>query len=110
MQVKGPRPSPETGEAGRKGTRSTPRQEETPCPDEVYCPGTGDRRDERSGKEHGARWTERPYGSFVRTIPIPCEVEADRVEASFRRGVLTVALPKTAEARCRTRRIEVRAG
>jgi HSP20 family protein len=70
----------------------------------------GEKRDERSGKEHGARWTERRCGSLVRTIPIPCEVEGDRVEACFRRGVLTVTLPKTAEARRRTRHIEVRAG
>jgi HSP20 family protein len=70
----------------------------------------GEKREERSGKEGGERWTECRYGSFVRAIPLPCEVEEDRVEASFKRGVLTVTLPKTAESRRANRRIEVRAG
>lgn len=37
------------------------------------------------------------YGSFERTIPLPCAVLADRAGAKFRNGVLTVTLPKAEE-------------
>jgi len=70
----------------------------------------GEKREERTEKTRGERWTERRFGAFVRAIPLPCEVDRERVEASFRRGVLHVDLPKTAEARREGRRIEVRAG
>jgi HSP20 family protein len=51
---------------------------------------------------------ERRYGRFSRSILLPCEVESDRADAEFRDGVLTVRLPKVAQAR--TRRIEIRGG
>ena len=41
---------------------------------------------------------ERAYGSFQRSIVLPCEVDADGTEATMVRGVLTVKLPKTGEA------------
>ncbi len=41
---------------------------------------------------------ERSYGSFRRSIPLPCKVDGDRIEASFKKGVLTVVLPKVIEA------------
>lgn len=50
---------------------------------------------------------ERGFGSFARTLELPSHVDADKVEAQFKCGVLTVVLPKAAEAR--PRRIEVRA-
>jgi HSP20 family protein len=51
--------------------------------------------------------TERSYGSFQRSIPLPCNVDTGKVEAIFDNGVLTITLPKTDETRCR-KRIEVR--
>jgi len=43
------------------------------------------------------RW-ERSFGSFERSFQIPDDVDADKIEASFAKGVLTIKLPKTAEA------------
>ncbi|MGH7161954.1 MAG: Hsp20/alpha crystallin family protein [Planctomycetota bacterium] len=65
-----------------------------------------ERQEERERK--GASWlrTERRYGLLHRTIPLPCAVRADKVEAVADNGVLTVTLPKAEEAK--TRRIEVR--
>jgi HSP20 family protein len=50
--------------------------------------------DEREDKDR--RWTrvERRCGSFQRTLPLPAEVLAAKAKATFKRGVLTVTLPK----------------
>jgi HSP20 family protein len=44
---------------------------------------------------------ERPEGSFNRTVTLPTEVDAGRVEAKYAEGVLTVTLPKAEEAKPR---------
>ena len=59
----------------------------------------GERRDETEHHGRDVHWREQSYGSFQRRIPLPCNVEPDQVEASFKRGVLTVRLPKSEAAR-----------
>lgn len=49
---------------------------------------------------------ERSYGSFSRSLALPPNVESDKIEATFRDGVLTLTLPKTEAAK--PRKIEVR--
>ena len=56
----------------------------------------GEKKSEREDKDRG--YSERWYGRFERRIALPSEVEDDKAEASFRDGVLTVTLPKSAEA------------
>ncbi|WP_096895521.1 Hsp20/alpha crystallin family protein [Candidatus Scalindua japonica] len=51
---------------------------------------------------------ERSYGSFYRSLQIPCEVEQDAVKASFKKGVLKITLPKSAKAQENVRKIEVK--
>jgi HSP20 family protein len=51
---------------------------------------------------------ERPYGKFNRTLTINVPVEADKVEASFENGVLTVTLPKAEAARPKTIKVEAK--
>jgi HSP20 family protein len=46
----------------------------------------------------GVRQSERSYGFFRRAIPLPADVDKDKVQASFKNGVLTVMLPKSKEA------------
>lgn len=70
---------------------------------------SGEKRSEREEEKGGRRYAERSFGRFERTIPFPAEVDADRVDAVFRNGVLTVTLPKNEKAQDKTRRIEVRA-
>jgi len=55
----------------------------------------GEKRSETKGGEKGAQWVERRYGSFRRAIPLPTDVDADKVKASFKSGVLTVVAPRT---------------
>jgi len=69
----------------------------------------GEKKSEIEDKERA--FSERTYGRFERRIPLAWEVEEDKIEASFKNGVLTVTLPKSAESRPEVRRIAVnRAG
>ncbi len=49
---------------------------------------------------------ERPYGTFNRSVQLNIPVNADRAEASFDQGILTLQIPKQEEAKPRTIRIE----
>ena len=72
----------------------------------------GEKRHEAEEKkdEEGRQYhrVERSYGMFQRTIALPCEVNRDQVQASFKDGVLTVTMPKPAEAQKQARKIEVK--
>ncbi|MNQ46835.1 Spore protein SP21 [compost metagenome] len=70
----------------------------------------GERRDAHSESAEGRCYTERAYGRFERRIPLDHEVEADKVQARLKNGVLDIEIPKSQQARSRTRRIEVKAG
>jgi len=67
----------------------------------------GEKNKEKEIQEKGYYRLERSYGSFQRNLSLPCEVESDKVNASFKNGVLTVRLPKSAAAREKTRKIPV---
>ena len=53
--------------------------------------------------------SERRYGSFHRTIPLPAGADAEQISAELSNGVLTVTIPKTAAAKAAERKIEVKA-
>jgi len=61
----------------------------------------GEKRSERSGETEGRAWSERTYGEFRRVVELPAEVDAEKTSASFKNGVLSVTLPKTAAAKVR---------
>ncbi|SDN35083.1 HSP20 family protein [Methylobacterium phyllostachyos] len=65
----------------------------------------GEKRAETTDKERG--YTERSYGRFERSIALPFTVQEDKAEATFRNGVLTVTLPRAADAPERRRRIAI---
>lgn len=71
---------------------------------------SGEKRQEHREEDRGRSYTERTYGRFQRAIPLEGEVDADKVEADFRNGVLKVTLPKNPKTAEKTRRIEVRSG
>ena len=70
----------------------------------------GEKKQESEEKGKGYQRLERRYGSFHRIIPLTCEVDREKVEAEYENGVLTVKLPKTAEAVNPSKRIEVKSG
>jgi HSP20 family protein len=59
----------------------------------------GEKRGERGARDAG--WFERSYGGFQRAIRLPVEVDADAATASFKDGVLRIALPRAREAEVR---------
>jgi HSP20 family protein len=68
----------------------------------------GEKKEEKEEKGKDYYRMERSYGSFTRSIPLPVEVNTDKVEATFNKGVLCVTLPKTATAIEKTKKIAVR--
>jgi HSP20 family protein len=59
----------------------------------------GEKKTETEVKEEDYYRCERSYGSFYRSIPLPSNVDANKIEASFEDGVLEVALPKSAKVK-----------
>lgn len=70
---------------------------------------SGEKRDEREEKEKSYHFSERRYGSFRRSFALPQGVERDKVEATFKNGVLSLTLPKTPDAMQQQKKIEVKA-
>jgi HSP20 family protein len=69
----------------------------------------GEKKTEHQEKGKRAHWVERSYGTFQRAIPLPIEaVDQDTINASFKKGVLTVTLPKTADVKRQARKIDVK--
>jgi len=66
----------------------------------------GERRQEREENEGGFYRSERSYGSFYRSIPLPEGVSDEDVKASFRDGVLEITMPVSKREQ-RHRRIEI---
>ncbi len=56
--------------------------------------------------EHVYR-SERRYGSFSRSIPLPTEVKSDKAKAEYKDGVLSITIPKKEPGRLNGRRIQI---
>jgi HSP20 family protein len=61
----------------------------------------GERKFEKEEKEENFHRIERRYGSFVRTFKLPNTVDAEKVEASYEKGILKITMAKRAEAKPR---------
>ncbi|MDZ7828549.1 MAG: Hsp20/alpha crystallin family protein [Halofilum sp. (in: g-proteobacteria)] len=68
---------------------------------------SGERSDEREDKRKGYYLCERSYGSVQRSFRVPESVDPKKIKAEFKDGVLTLAMPRSEEARKKTRQIEV---
>lgn len=69
----------------------------------------GDKKFERDEKTETMHLVERSYGSFSRSIAVPAEIDADRIEAQFSKGVLTIHLPKQQKAVEKAKKIAIKA-
>ena len=68
----------------------------------------GEKSEEKEDKRKDYYLSERRYGSFQRSFQLPEGVDADKIDAHFTKGVLTVKLPKTAEAKKAEKTIAVK--
>jgi len=66
----------------------------------------GEKQLERKNEKEHFHFVERSFGSFRRVVQLPSPVDADRVQAKFENGVLSVILPRSAH-QDRSRRIQV---
>ena len=69
----------------------------------------GEKQEEKEEKKKDYYMRERSFGSFERRFELPEGVDADKIEASFKKGVLTLTLPKKPEAQKPAKKIEVKA-
>ena len=69
----------------------------------------GEKSYEKEEKNKDHHVSERAYGSFQRSFTLPEGVDADKITAALAKGVLTMTLPKTAEAQTPAKKIEVKA-
>lgn len=69
----------------------------------------GEKKEEKEEQGKDYYRSERSFGSFTRTIPLPVEIETEKATASFKKGVLTVKLPKTRQTIEETKKITIKA-
>ena len=68
----------------------------------------GERKQVKEQKEKGSYYSERVYGAFVRTMDFPTEIQADKVRATYKDGVLEVNLPKSESSKAKEIAVEVK--
>ncbi|NUM34130.1 MAG: Hsp20/alpha crystallin family protein [Candidatus Brocadiae bacterium] len=68
----------------------------------------GEKKHEEEKKEQNYHCIERRYGSFHRSIPLPEEVETEKIEASFKNGILSIVIPKKETAQEKGKKIEIK--
>ena len=68
----------------------------------------GEKRQEKEEKDKNYHFSERSYGSFQRAFELPASVDRSKIAADFSKGVLTLTLPKTAEAQTPAKKIDVK--
>ena len=62
----------------------------------------GEKKSEREEKKERSRYIERSYGSFSRSFTLPANAARDRIDASFKDGVLTLRIAKLEETKPKT--------
>jgi len=69
----------------------------------------GEKKEEKEEKKKDYYMSERRFGSFQRSFRLPDGIDADKIAASFKNGVLSVTLPKSVEAQKSEKKITVKA-
>lgn len=68
----------------------------------------GEKKQDKEEKSREYYHVERSYGVFQRSLKLSCDVEFDKIKASFKKGVLNINLPKSPEAKEHVKHIEVK--
>jgi HSP20 family protein len=67
----------------------------------------GEKKQEKEEKDENYHRIERNYGTFTRSVRVPQEVQSDKIEATYKNGVLKITLPKSEEAKKKEIKIKV---
>ena len=70
----------------------------------------GEKKSERDEEEKGYVLRERSFGRIERVVPLPAGLDLDSAKATFKNGVLTVTIARTAEAQAAVKHIAVQRG
>jgi HSP20 family protein len=68
----------------------------------------GEKKEESRTDEDNFHLTERRYGSFLRTFPLPDSANLDKAKATFKDGVLSIDIPKKALAKSKAKAIPIK--
>jgi len=68
----------------------------------------GEKKQEEEEKNKGFYRKESSYGTFRRIVDLPAEIDEDKAEAEFKKGVLRIKLPKTAEAQTKAKKLRIK--
>jgi HSP20 family protein len=68
----------------------------------------GEKKEEKEEKGKDYVLSERRWGSFQRSFRVPTSIDEEKIEATFSNGVLTVVLPKSAEAQQAEKTIDIK--
>ena len=68
----------------------------------------GEMKQEPAENDKGYHRMERRYGSFARNLQLPCKISIDEVDAVYKKGVLTIVMPKCKAEKPRDVRIQVK--
>lgn len=69
---------------------------------------SGEKSEEKEDTEGDTYHSERYYGTFSRVVPLNSEVDIENADATFKKGVLKLSLPKTGNEKTAGRKIEVK--
>lgn len=67
----------------------------------------GEKKVEKEEKGEGFHRVERSFGAFSRSFTLPCEVEEDKIKASYKDGILSLKIPKSPTAQKKSITVEV---
>ena len=68
----------------------------------------GETRQEFVEEREGVQRTERRYGSFSRTLHLPCRIDLDDVKATYSEGILNIVMPKCSPDQAREIKVKVK--
>ena len=77
--------------------------------DDGFLTISGEKKSENEEKNKGYYLKECSYGTFSRSVKLPENVFDDKIEAKFKRGVLTIDMPKKEQIAAKTRKIAITA-
>ena len=68
----------------------------------------GEKKEEKEDKGKDYYHVERSYGSFQRVIPLPEGMDTQKAEAKFKKGILSISLPKLEQPKVKAKKIEIK--